>query len=234
MKKVQEKENLKGGLADNKTLKDIAKKHGVSVEDINKQLMKGIKVEMEHTNNKNKAREIAMDHLWEDSKYYNKLKKIEAHEMTSASSSGAYSGPAFSNVIKKKNITKIHNMKESMKDIGEVTDASSSGAYDVPFGGGDTRGRKNPLKIDGPDSIYKGRAVKDKKFPKWGGPGGKFVKIKDKCKKYPYCNQGDINALELLEHRLYDKIIKLVALKRGLTPNIVEEIFLNEINKIFI
>lgn len=234
MKKIQEKEILKGGLADNKTLKDISKKHGISIENINKQLMMGIKVEMEHTDDKNKAKEIAMDHLWEDSKYYTKLKKIEAHEMTGASSAGAFSGPAFSGVIKKKNINKIHNMKESTKDLGEVTDASSSGAYDVPFGGGGTRGRKNPLKIDGPDSIYKGRAVKDKNFPKWGGPGGKFVKIKDKCKKYPYCNQGDMNALELLEHRLYDKIIKLVALKRGLTPNIVEEIFLNEINKIFI
>ena len=28
-------------------------------------------------------------------------------------------------------------------------------------------------------------------------PDAKYVKVKDKCKKFPYCNQGDINALEL-------------------------------------
>ncbi len=205
-KKMNETEELEGGLADNKTLVQIAKKHDAKsyyhiddmVKSLKKQLEMGMKVEMEHTDSKDKAKEIAMDHLWEDPSYYTKLKKIEAKEMTGADSAGAFSAPAFGQVIKKKNITKIHNMTESEQEIDEVTDASSSGSYDVPFGGG-RNGRKNPLKIDGPDSIYKGRAVKDKNFPKWGGPGGKFVKIKDKCKKYPYCNQGDINALELIE-----------------------------------
>ena len=28
-------------------------------------------------------------------------------------------------------------------------------------------------------------------------PGGGFVKIKKKCTKFPYCNQGDINALNI-------------------------------------
>lgn len=44
------------------------------------QLKAGMKVEMEHTNNKNMAREIAMDHLTEDPNYYKKLKKIEKAE----------------------------------------------------------------------------------------------------------------------------------------------------------
>jgi hypothetical protein len=39
--------------------------------------MKGIKVEMEHTTDVRIATEIAMDHLWEDLKYYDKLAKIE-------------------------------------------------------------------------------------------------------------------------------------------------------------
>lgn len=93
----------------------------------------------------------------------------------------------------------ILSSKKEM-DLEEMTDASSSGSYDVPLFGG-TKGRKNPLSIGGEKSIKSSRAVKDKNFPKWGGPGGKFIKIKDKCKKFPYCNQGDINAIELLENK---------------------------------
>ena len=241
-KKVNESEEIKGGLADNKSLVQLAKKHGaknyyhieVMVKSLEKQLTKGVKVEMEHTNDPEKAKEIAMDHLWEDPKYYNKLKQIEATEMTDASSSGAFSSQTFGTIIKKKDITKIHNMTEQALGLDEVTDAISSGSYDTPFGGGGTRGRKNPLKIDGPDSIYKSRAVKDKNFPKWGGPGGKFVKIKDKCKKFPYCNQGDINALELIESKEMTDAIQEISTKRGLSINVVKNMVLKEIKQIFI
>jgi hypothetical protein len=34
---------------------------------------------MEHTNDRAVAREIAVDHLTEDPKYYDKLEKIEKH-----------------------------------------------------------------------------------------------------------------------------------------------------------
>lgn len=162
-----------------------------------------------------------------------KKKKVEAKEETGADASGAFSAPAFGTVIKKKEITKIHNMNEQEAELDEVTDASSSGAYDVPLFGG-TKGRKNPLSIGGPDTIYKGRAVKDKNFPKWGGPGGKFVKIKDKCKKFPYCNQGDINALELMETQEMQNAIHESAKKYGLPINEVEKLVLNRIKQIFI
>jgi hypothetical protein len=239
---LNESEVLKGGLADNKDLVQLAKKHGAKnyyhielmVKSLEKQLEKGIKVETEHTTDPQKAKEIAMDHLWEDPKYYSKLKKIEATEMTGADSAGAFSAPAFGPVIKKKDITKIHNMTEQSLELDEVTDASSSGSYDVPFGGGGTKGRKNPLKIDGPDSIYKGRAVKDKNFPKWGGPGGKFVKIKDKCKKFPYCNQGDINALELIESKEMFDAMEHISVKKGISFNVVKNMVLKEIEQIFI
>jgi len=64
---------------------------------LKKQLNKGIKVEMEHTKDKGQAKEIAMDHLFEDPKYYDKLEKIEkveTKEATSSSSSGSYVTPA--------------------------------------------------------------------------------------------------------------------------------------------
>jgi len=40
------------------------------------QLRMGIDVEMEHTKNRRLAKEIAMDHLKEDPRYYSKLKKV--------------------------------------------------------------------------------------------------------------------------------------------------------------
>jgi hypothetical protein len=76
-KDLKEGEVLKGGLADGKSPEDLAKRHNVSVEFIEDQLKKGIKVEMEHTKNKKAALEVASDHIFEDEKYYIKLEKIE-------------------------------------------------------------------------------------------------------------------------------------------------------------
>lgn len=59
------------------TPKQLAKNHGISVDEITKQLEIGIKVEQEHTSNKETAREIALDHLKEDPSYYSKLKKAK-------------------------------------------------------------------------------------------------------------------------------------------------------------
>ena len=79
-------DNIPGGLAKGKTLIDLAKKWDskeyydpkqFAEKYIKPQLMKGIKVEMEHTTDVRIATEIAMDHLWEDLKYYDKLSTIE-------------------------------------------------------------------------------------------------------------------------------------------------------------
>jgi len=58
----------------------LAKKHGVSVDVIKKQLAKGIEVELEHTSKRDAAREIALNHLEEDPKYYDKLAKVDLEE----------------------------------------------------------------------------------------------------------------------------------------------------------
>lgn len=68
---------LDGGKADGKTISDIAKKHDVPESKIATQLSKGLKVESEHTDNKNLAYEIVMDHLMEMPYYYDKLEKME-------------------------------------------------------------------------------------------------------------------------------------------------------------
>jgi hypothetical protein len=156
----------------------------------------------------------------------------ETNEQTTSDASGSFA-PAMDMV--KKDITNIPNMDlNEEEEFTEATDSSSSGAYDVPLFGTSPKGRKDPLKIDGPKSIGNSRAVKDKKFPKWGGPNSVFVKIKEKCKKFPYCNQGDINAIELLEMvDIKDSILE-TSKEMGLPYKEVENIVLNEIKKIFI
>lgn len=75
-------ESLLNGLAAGKTEKQIADKHGVSVERVMMELEKGTQVEMEHTKCPKIARQIASDHLWEGKpgdgiNYYTKLKQVE-------------------------------------------------------------------------------------------------------------------------------------------------------------
>jgi hypothetical protein len=70
-------EKIPGGLAKGMTLADIAKHHKLPLKSLQSKLEQGIKTEMEHTTDKSIAREIAMDHIYEDPNYYSKLKKIE-------------------------------------------------------------------------------------------------------------------------------------------------------------
>lgn len=227
-------EKLNGGKADGLSTSDIAKKTKSTVPTIKKVLKQGVKVEKEHTNDNKIAKEIAKDHTVESPKYYKELakmeKKIEAKECTDASSSGAIEKPMDGMpIIKRPKINTIHNFSTSAKqeEIDEVTDSSvsASGAYDAPFPGSGA----DKLGIGGEDSIKNCKAVKKKNFPKLGGPGGIFIKIKDKCKKFPYCNQGDINAIEILKESIEE-----TAKKYKLPKSEVENLVINEINKIFI
>jgi len=187
-KKIKE-EKIKGGLADNMTLEDLAKHHEVEIDKIIDAMEKGVNMEFEHTTEMMVAFEIAMDHIYEDLDYYDKLKKIESKEATTS---------------------------------------SSAGAYDVPFGAP----KRDPLKLDTPKNVYsKLRSVTDKNFPKLGGPGSKYVKIKDKCKKFPYCNQGDINALEFFENNIVKEAIKRVSKKYNLDSSFIKGVIMEKLNK---
>jgi hypothetical protein len=166
-------EKLKGGVSDKKTLEDVAKKHTVELEKLKQELDKGVKVEMEHTNDKDKAKEIAMDHLFEDPNYYVKLNKIEATEATSSSSSGSYESPFFLAKNKK-----------------------------------NWRGGAKPQI-----------------------PGGKFVEVKKKCKTFPYCNQGDINALNIFEKEYIKEAIDRVHKQTGVEKYVIKNLILQELSK---
>ena len=72
-------DNIPGGLAKGMTLNDIAEKHGVSVDILVAEFKKGIQTEMEHTTDREMAKEITMDHLFEDPQYYTKLSSVEEY-----------------------------------------------------------------------------------------------------------------------------------------------------------
>ena len=65
------------GLSKSMSIQDIANKHKVDIDALKQELKKGIKVEREHTSDAKKAARIAMDHLFEDPKYYTKLATLD-------------------------------------------------------------------------------------------------------------------------------------------------------------
>lgn len=75
--KIIFEDKIPGGKADNKSINDIAKKHNVDIEYIKEQFKIGIDVEGEHTEDKDIAAEIALDHLDEIPDYYTRLLNME-------------------------------------------------------------------------------------------------------------------------------------------------------------
>jgi hypothetical protein len=65
-----EEEDLVGGEGDDMSVKDIAKYHNEDPKKIKREIEVGTKIEMEHTNSKKVAKEIATDHIYEISDYY--------------------------------------------------------------------------------------------------------------------------------------------------------------------
>ena len=64
-------------MADGLGIQDIAKKHGVSINYIQKQIDKGQEVEQEHTDDSKMAKKIAMGHEVEIPDYYTRLNGME-------------------------------------------------------------------------------------------------------------------------------------------------------------
>ena len=69
-----ETEKIKGGESEGMSPEDLAKKHKVGIKDIEKEIEVGTKIEMEHTDSKKMAKEIAMDHIAEFPDYYTNKK----------------------------------------------------------------------------------------------------------------------------------------------------------------
>jgi hypothetical protein len=96
----------------------------------------------------------------------------------------------------------------------EATGSSSSGSYEGPSFLAKSQSKKNWRGAAKP--LYK---------------GGKFVKIKKKCQKFPYCNQGDINALKLTELDVFESIVKKLALEYKIDENLIKKLIKEDILK---
>ena len=156
--------------------------------------------------------------------FLNKSKKLkkgksETKEATGSGSSGAYSGPVFgeggdNDEFWEKSRSETPGLKESDTEKVEAKEATTSGNV----GGYQT-----------PSMWAKSTSKKD-----WGPsrktqyPGGGFVKIKKKCTKFPYCNQGDINNLKITKNESVKEAINIVAKKMGVSPNVVKTILEHE------
>jgi hypothetical protein len=87
----------------------------------------------------------------------------------------------------------------------EATSSGASGQYSQPLFGETEKVEATEATSTSSSGQYSTPAFVAKNSKNWRGgkkpifPGGKFVKVKEKCKKFPYCNQGDINALKLTE-----------------------------------
>jgi len=133
--------------------------------------------------------------------------KSETKESTGSGSAGGYSAPLFG----ENDVTKV--------ETKEATGASSAGAYDAP-GFEDVNMRGNHTRGSGIS------------FKKKQIPGGKFVEVKSKCKKFPYCNQGDIKALKIFENKKLQEAIKNVSEKMRISESAIKNIIAYEYQNI--
>ncbi len=155
-------------------------------------------------------------------------KKEENTEATGAGAAGAYSMPLFS-TTKGDVVKSVKTVREQIESDGEMglsdgetvkaetkeaTSSSSSGQYNQP-----AIWAKSMKKKD-----WKGASTK------WM-PGSKRVQVKKKCTRFPYCNQGDINALKIFENESVQNAIDSVSSNYGINKEYISEIVFQEIRK---
>jgi len=142
-------------------------------------------------------------------------KKEENTEATGSGSAGGYSMPLFS-TSKGDLVKKVKTVREEVEKVEakEATSSSSSGQYSQP-----AIWAKSLKKKD-----WKGATTKYM-------PGSKRVQVKAKCKKFPYCNQGDINALKIFESESVQNAIENVSNKYKINKDYISEVVFEEIVK---
>jgi hypothetical protein len=163
----------------------------------------------------------------------------ETSESTGSGSAGGFSAPLFSTTkkemeedcwkgyeekgMKKKGKKMVPNcIKEGEEgeikkvEATEATGSGSSGSYET-----NSMWAKSTNKKD-----WRGKS-------KPQIPGGKFVQVKKKCKKFPYCNQGDIKALKIFENEKVKKAIKNISERHNISENVIKTIIAYEYENTF-
>ena len=167
---------------------------------------------------------------------YKRVGKEESMESTGSGSAGGFEGPLFSETkqemqekcwtgfeqkgMKKKGNRMVPNCvrEGDVKKVEtkEATGSGSSGSYETT-------------------SAW----AKSTKKKDWGGrkktqiPGGKFVQVKKKCQKFPYCNQGDIKALKIFENEKVKTAIQNISKRHNISENVIKTIIAYEYENIF-
>jgi len=185
-----------------------------------------------------------------DKKFLNKyiseaLKKKKTEEPKEVTGTGGfgYSAPAFSmwsNDDEAKSEYKRPKVKEVSEEeycdacnrvkskcvcpkkveAKEMTSTSSTGVYDA--------NSFQDINMKGNTKTGQGRS-----WNKTQIPGGAFVSVKEKCKTFPYCNQGDINALDIkkprrkIKKKNLQEAIENVSKKTGMSEEEIKLILLN-------
>jgi hypothetical protein len=136
---------------------------------------------------------------------YNGNMQHSNDETTSAGSSGSFEGPLLGGKSKFKSNVVIKK-KDLKQKIVESTTAAASGSYEQP------------------EIWAKNRANWRGKIKTW--KGGSFVHIKQKCKKYPYCNQ-DPGAIEITNVPLdkLDSIFETLSKETNKPYNVIKRMF---------
>ena len=135
----------------------------------------------------------------------------------------------------------IVSSNKNKTETKEATATGGSGSYETLFSG------EEPKKVEATEATssassgsYETTGAWAKSLSKkhWRGksktqiPGGKFVQVKKKCKSFPYCNQGDIKALNIFENQSLDTVIKRISNRYKIHEDIIKDIIVNEMNKL--
>ena len=171
---------------------------------------------------------------------YNRVGKDKGEtKEQGASSAGSYSGPLFSTTkkemeedcwkgydqkgMKKKGKRMVPNcIKEGEEgnvkkvEATESTGSGSSGSFETNSAWAKSTNKKD----------WRGKS-------KTQIPGGKFVQVKKKCKKFPYCNQGDIKNLKIFENEKVKTAIENISKRHNISENVIKTIIAYEYENTF-
>jgi len=130
-------------------------------------------------------------------------------------------------LVPKKDIMKFA-VKTKKKEPKEATGASGAGQYSAPLFGNKVETKEATTTAS--SGQYSTPAWVAPNSKQWRGrvkpqiPGGKFVTVKGKCQKFPYCNQGDIKALNMFENKRIQEVIKNISKKQKIDENVIKNI----------
>ena len=135
----------------------------------------------------------------------------ETTEATGAGSAGGFETSLFSTTKKEMEEGGIKKVEAT-----EATGAGSSGSYETSAFLAKSQNKKD----------WRGKS-------KTQIPGGKFVQVKKKCQKFPYCNQGDIKALKIFENEKVKKAIQNISKRHNISENVIKSIIAYEYENTF-